>query len=266
MTTRVTTRWKKSHGVRTRLFVALAMVALCAAAVFAQQPASSSIVLDRVVAVVNRRVLLASDLDDEMRLSILEPSNNSSQALTPTQALAKLVSRTLVEEQMRQEDMSSIEPAQKEVESRLHELRTDLPACVRAHCSNAAGWSAFLAAQGLTEQRVEAYLRSRMEILRFIEQRFRQGIQIEPQQVEQYYRKTMLPQYAPGETVPPLDEVAARIREILLEQQVNDLFDNWLANLRQQGNVEILDPSLATGPVPAPQAAAGPDRMQGGVR
>ena len=78
----------------------------------------------------------------------------------------------------------------------------------------------------------------------FIEQRFRQGIQISPQQIESYYHDILLPQYAPGESVPPLDQVAPRIQEILLEKQVNVLFDAWLTNLRSQGDVEVLDPSL----------------------
>ncbi|HEX8712739.1 MAG TPA: hypothetical protein VF730_12755, partial [Terracidiphilus sp.] len=48
----------------------------------------------------------------------------------------------------------------------------------------------------------------------------------------------------PGVSAPPLDQVKPRIEEILLEQQVNDLFDAWLENLRAQGDVEILDPAL----------------------
>ena len=102
----------------------------------------------------------------------------------------------------------------------------------------------FWPSHGLTPERVEAYLRYRLEILRFIEQRFRQGIQISQEQIDTYYRDTLLPQYAPGETVPSLDQVAPRIQEILLQQQVNVLFDNWLTNLRQQGDVEVLDPEL----------------------
>ena len=97
---------------------------------------------------------------------------------------------------------------------------------------------------GLTPERVEAYIRYRMEILRFIELRFRAGIRISQPEIETYYRDTLLPQYLPGEAVPPLDQVAPRIEEILLQQQVNVLFDQWLTNLRKQGDVEILDPAL----------------------
>jgi peptidyl-prolyl cis-trans isomerase SurA len=226
--------------------LAAASLPFCGAQTMPVAPqAGSSAVLDRAIAVVNRHVILSSDLDDEIRLSVLIPNTVSSGEPTRQQALEQLVSRALIEQQIRQEDMSAIEPTPDEVHARVDEVRRQLPACVRSNCAADAGWKAFLAARGLTPARVDAYLRYRIEILRFIEQRFRQGIQISPQQVETYYRGTLLPQYAPGETVPPLEQVSPRIQEILLEQQVGTLFDNWLANLRQQGDVEVLDADLA---------------------
>ncbi len=279
MRNRAAIRWKMPPGAHLWLLAAVLTVA-GSAALRAQQPASaaSSVVLDRAVAVVNKTVILASDLNDEIRLSVLDPSNHGSAPLTEQQALQHLISRALIEQQIRQDDIPAIEPTPQEVEARLDEIRRAAPVCVRQRCASDAGWRAFLAAQGLSEQRVEAYLRNRMEILRFIEQRFRQGIQISEQQIESYYHDTLLPQYTQGETVPPLSQVEPRIREILLEQQVNVLFDNWLANLRQEGDVEVLDPALAAPPAsnpapasmsssqPAPQPAASPSSMKGGGR
>ncbi len=92
-----------------------------------------------------------------------------------------------------------------------------------------------------------------MQILRFIEQRFKQGIRISPEQIESYYRDTLLPQYAAGEAIPPLEEVSTRIEEILLQQQVNALFDDWLSNLRKQGEIEVLDPALESPEPPSDQ-------------
>jgi hypothetical protein len=200
-------------------------------------------VLDRVVAVVNRHVVLASDLDDEIRLSVLDP-NAEGRTLTRQRALEQLISRTLIEQQIQQEDAQAAAPTQADVDARLGEIRKELPACVRQNCATQEGWNAFLAAHGLTPERVEAYLHYRLEILRFIEQRFREGIRISQQEIASYYNETLLPQYAPGEAAPPLEKVAPRIEEILLQQQVNALFDDWLANLRQEGDVEVLDPSL----------------------
>ncbi len=241
----------------------------------AQQPGpSTALVLDRAVAVVNKHVILASDLDDEIRLSVLDPNTVPQVELTRQQALDQLISRTLIQQQIRQQDVDAIEPSPEEVNARLHEIRAEVPNCVRQNCASDAGWKAFLAAHGLTEERVEAYLRYRLEILRFIEQRFRQGIQISPQEIDLYYHETLAPRYAPGETVPPLAQVAPRIQEILLQQQVNVLFDNWLTNLRQQGDVEVLDPDLAPNlapqstpqPAPAEETPAHPSGAEGGSR
>jgi peptidyl-prolyl cis-trans isomerase SurA len=221
----------------------VALVAPCAAAC---AQSASPVVLDRVVAVVNRQAILLSDLDADIELSAIDPSEIGKGTPTPQHALEELISRTLIQQQIRQEDLQSVSPSDAEVKARIEEIRTELPDCVRAHCSTDAGWKSFLAAHGLTERRVEVYIHNRQEILNFIEERFRQGIEITHAQIETYYRNTLLPQFPAGETPPPLDQVASRVQEILLQQQVNALFDTWLDNLRSQGDVEILDPALET--------------------
>jgi hypothetical protein len=239
----------------------MACVAACLAATAQSRAqagqAASPVVLDRAVAVVNNHLILLSDVADEIRLSVLDPDSSGQGELTQQRALEQLIGRTLIDEQIRQQDAQAIEPSQEEVNARLDQLRRQLPICVRQNCASDAGWKEFLSSHGLTPERVEAYLRYRLEILSFIEQRFRQGIQISQQQIESYYHDTLLPQYAPGESIPPLDQVAPRIQEILLEQQVNKLFDNWLNNLRQQGDVEMLDPALAPA-AETPEAPSGP--------
>jgi len=166
--------------------------------------------------------------------------------LTPQRALEQLIGRALIQQQIRQEEERAADPSEEMVKKRLNEIRTELPACVRQNCATDDGWKKFLVAHGLTAQRVESYLRYRLQILGFIEMRFRQGIQIPAADTEQYYRETLLPQYAAGEKRPTLESVAPRIEEILLQRQVSILFDDWLKNLRQQGDIEVLDPSLET--------------------
>jgi hypothetical protein len=219
----------------------------------ASQP-SNAVVLDRVVAVVNNQAILASDVEDEVRLSVLDPGRAGLGTLTPKIALEQLISRALIQQQIRQEDAQAVQPSQAEVDARLKEIRREVPACVHLNCASEEGWKAFLAARGLTSERVETYLRYRIQILRFVEERFRLGIRIAPEEIETYYRETLLPQYAPGEAIPPLAEVAPRIEEILLQRQVNVLFSDWLKNLRKLGDVEVLDPSLET---PDTQGGAG---------
>lgn len=219
---------------------------------------AASEVLDRVVAVVNNQAILASDIDDEIRLSVLDPGRGGLGALTRTRALDQLIGRALIEQQIRQEDVLAAHPTAAEVEARLGEIRAELPACVREACATDAGWKTFLSAHGLSQEQVEAYLTYRIKILRFIEQRFRQGIRIAPEEIAAYYHDTLLPQYAKGEATPALDQVSSRIEEILLQQRVNALFDDWLNNLRKQGEIEVLDPSLEPPLEPSNKPASEP--------
>jgi peptidyl-prolyl cis-trans isomerase SurA len=254
----------KSAAARICLLsLSLSLAAVAPSAGFSQEPAaeappaSASVMLDRVVAVVNNHAVLSSDLDDEIRLSVLDPGRGGLGVLTRQRALEQLIARALIQQQIRQEDEQSANPSNAEVQARLDEIRRELPACVRQNCASDAGWTAFLIAHGLTPERVESYLRYRLEILRFIERRFRQGIQISPQEIETYYHDTLVPQYAPGEKIPTLPVVSPRIQEILLQQRVNVMFDDWLQNLRKQGDVEVLDPALEPPPAPGGTGSAG---------
>jgi hypothetical protein len=125
------------------------------------------------------------------------------------------------------------------------------------NCASDTGWNAFLTAHGITAAEVQSYMRMRLEILGFIENRFRQGIRIAPSEIEDYYKKTLIPQYPKGETPPSLDSVAPRIEEILLQQQVTALFVAWLENLRKQGDVEVLDPAFLSASSPSTASAGG---------
>jgi peptidyl-prolyl cis-trans isomerase SurA len=238
-------------GTTRRRMCAWAL-AVCAAGVGGQwsgaqtaQPEAQGQVLDRVVAVVNNHAILSSDLDEDIRLAIFDP--NGGQAAMPSRqrVLEQLISRTLIQQQIREEDEQTIEPSQADVSARIEQIRKELPVCVRANCVSDAGWAKFLAAHGLTADEVQTYMRNRMETLNFIEERFRQGIRIAPQEIEDYYKNTLLPQYPEGQKTPSLKDVSPRIEEILLQQQVNALFDDWLKNLREQGDIEVLDPALA---------------------
>lgn len=244
----MTSRPDARHPIMPRQVWGSTLAACCIACILVPvggqaQESGAPVELDHVVAVVNGRAILASDLNDEIRLSALEP-NSEERDETPQEALRRLIARTLIRQQIRDEDEQSLVPTADEVSARIADLRKRLPACVQANCETETGWRAFLDAHALTQQQAQTYVRNRVEVLRFIEQRFGQGVHISPEEVETYYRDTLLPQYPPGQPAPPLDKVSVRIEEILLQQHVTGLFSEWLDNLRAQGDVEVLDSSL----------------------
>jgi hypothetical protein len=203
--------------------------------------ADQPIELDHVVANIGSSALLESDVEQEMHLSVLEPLQVLPGQNTPDFALRRLIDRTLILDQMEQQQQSTTAP-KGEVEQSLEELRKQIPACVQFHCETAEGWSRFLQSNHLTEEVVEKRWSQRMAMLSFIDLRFRSGVRISQEQVATYYQKTLVPALAKdNQKAPPLADVAGRIQEILLEQQVSGLFQDWLSSLHDQGNVQIVD-------------------------
>lgn len=205
-------------------------------------PLPGTVDLDHVVAIVGSDVILQSDVWQEMRFSALEPLQVLPGQNTPDRALRRLIDRTLIMEQMK-EQQQPLTTAGPEVMKAIEELRKMIPACLRPyHCATTEGWNAFLQANGLKMQQVQERWSQRLAIIRFIDIRFRSGIRVASDQVSAYYEKTLVPALEKNhEAAPSLDAVAPRIHEILLQQQVNGLFQDWLASLRDQGNVRIVD-------------------------
>jgi peptidyl-prolyl cis-trans isomerase SurA len=222
------------------LIASLASFAVLAASAQLAPP----VVLDRVIVVVNQQTILASDLDRELRLSILDPNLDFAHRPASSDAIQHLISRALIHQQFVDQPLLTPAQLQKTVDARIIELRSQLPACVRLHCVSPEGWQAFLTESNLSDAEVETFFREQTQILDFIEQRFRAGIHITPEQIAAYYQTTLLPQYANPAQAPTLDSVSQRINEILLGKQVNLLLEDWLTTLRKEGDVEFLDSSL----------------------
>jgi peptidyl-prolyl cis-trans isomerase SurA len=196
------------------------------------------VVIDRVIAVVNGDVILESDVDEERRFEEIQPYRMVT-TFTRERAIERLIDRSLILQQ------AALEPEDKvsdtELDAQLSTLRKDIPACKEVHCETDAGWQKYVESHGFTVEGFRDRWRQRMELLRFIEVRFRNGIQITEAQINDYYEKTMLPEYAKRHVTPPkLDTISKRIEEVLLQQEVGALLEDWLKSLRAQGSVRMV--------------------------
>ncbi len=205
----------------------------------APQEAVSGVELDRVIAVVNDDVILESDVDQERRLIAFQPFRDASRGFGREQIIERLINRALILRQAQLQPEGEV--TDKQVEEQLTALRKAIPACKEYHCETDAGWSRFVTDQGFTMPELKKLWRERMEVLRFIELRFRSGIQITNDEIREYYEKTLLPQYAKqGSVAPKMETIADRIQEILLQQRVSNLLGDWLKSLRAQGTVRTI--------------------------
>jgi peptidyl-prolyl cis-trans isomerase SurA len=200
------------------------------------------VVLDHVVAVINGSVILQSDIDEEMAYAVLQPFSISAAANTQQRALQRLIDRALILQQM-ETSQTVAAPTAEELQRSITQLRGLIPDCARYQCVTDAGWQDFLKANGLTQKEVEVRWRQRLDILSFIQSRFGAGVRITPAEIEDYYKKTLIPQFHSKMKPPTLEVVSPRIAEILLQQRVSSLLLDWLQSLKSEGSVSILDPA-----------------------
>jgi len=197
-------------------------------------------VLDRVVAVVNGDLILESDVDEEMRFESIQPYRTANGEQSRERTVRRLIDRTLI---LQQAEMESEETdvSDKELDAQLATVRKDIPSCKQYHCETDAGWQKYVGDHGFTVKEFRERWRERMQLLKFIEVRFRNGIRISDDDIKDYFEKTMLPEYAKRHVAPPkLETISPRIEEVLLQQQVGNLLRDWLKSLRAQGRVRIM--------------------------
>jgi len=192
-------------------------------------------VIDRIVATVNRRAILASEWDEAVRFECLL-NGRRLQDITSDDRLAtlqRLVDQELIAEQMR---ASSFVPATpEEIAARVHELRQTVPAW-----RSDDGWRAALAAYGLTEEDAEERTAIQLNVLRYLDLRFRPEVHIDRRAMENYYREQLLPEMrSAGWSDVPFEQVAPKIEQLLIEQQLNELQDRWVRGLRLQADVQV---------------------------
>ena len=204
-------------------------------------------VIDGVVAAVSRQPVLQSDWDDATRFEAfmqqkpLAAVNERDRVA----ALQRLIDRRLLESQMN--DRNAFAPSREEVRSTISKVRAQIPAA-----KDEAGWLGVLASYNLTEREVEEHLRVETQMMNFIEVRLRPNVHVQPEEVEAYYRAQLLPDLErAGVKVVTLEEVSPRIRELLVQQHMDELLDAWLHNLRQQTPVQ------STIPLPGPTEREG---------
>ena len=203
------------------------------------------ILVDQVIGVVNGDLILESDVEEERHFGLFQPFSSPNGAFSRDKAIERLIDRDLILQQARLQPEDKVTEADATAE--LDVLRKQIPLCKQYHCETDAGWASFVKAQGFTLPVLTQRWRERMEILKFIELRFRAGIRVEPAEIKAYYDNSLLPEYAREKAkAPPLDSVSQRIQEVLLQQRVGALLGDWLLQLKAQGSVLMMRPDEVT--------------------
>jgi len=192
-------------------------------------------VIDRLVAVVNRQIITLGDVEQELRMQVVDPNGKDSSGVNSTQqqkmsqevVVQRLIEQTLIREQIQQ--FPGLEIDDEQVESQIASVE-----------KNGGG------AEKLAEMKIDIgalrdRLRWQLQVMKFIDYRFRQFVVVDTKEIEAYYQNQFLPELQKRNAVPApaLADVEERIRKIVTEEKLNTQVDEWLASLRKDATIEI---------------------------
>ncbi len=199
-------------------------------------------VIDRIVAKVNGHIILQSDWDEALCYESLlngRPLNQFSDD-DRRAVLDRLIDQELLGEQMKSAFFRHA--SEPEAAARLAEARKQYP-----EAATVEGWQAVLARFELSEKNLVEHVRQQIDLMRLVDARLRPAVQIDSKTIEAYYREKFVPQLKPSAGETPPAEVAAKIRELLTEEKVNELMVTWLQSLRSESKVSIPGAAGSTG-------------------
>ncbi|MGB8770413.1 MAG: SurA N-terminal domain-containing protein [Candidatus Korobacteraceae bacterium] len=220
---------------------------------FVASSALAGEVIDGIVATVNRQPIFQSDWEEAICFEAFMQQKPISQVTVAdrVKALQRLIDRQLLHAQMG--DETFLQPSQDDIDKDVAKLRAQIP-----NSSNDENWQKLLARYELTPDILRNHLRTELLVMNFVEVRLRPNVHVQPEEIEAYYKNRLLPDLQKnGGKVVALEKVETRIRELLVQQRMDELLDTWLHNLRQQAEIH------STVPIPAENAPAEQDRASG---
>lgn len=194
-------------------------------------------VVDRMVAVVNRQVILQSQLEQAARVEFLLQGRSLDQLNQPEMGavLDRMIDQALLEQQIVNTPM--LDPTPEEIAARIQEVRAQIPGA-----GEDGAWLNMLARYGVTKEDVEKQITAQLRLLRFIDLRFRNLAHVDRASINNYYTDKLLPELRKqGAPEPPLNQVSDRIEKILTEQRIDELLNSWLQTLRSQTRIQKMN-------------------------
>ena len=192
-------------------------------------------VIDRIVATVNGHIILQSDWDEALCYEALL-SGRALSLMTDDDrraVLDRLIDQELLDEQMK--SASFQHASEEDATAQVTEARKLYP-----DAATDEGWQALLARYGMTEKALVMHVQEQIDLMRLVDAHLRPAVQIDSKTVEAYYRDKFVPQLKQsGAGEVPLEDVSARIRELLTQEKVNELMVSWLQSLRSESKVSM---------------------------
>ncbi len=213
--------------MRRRIFMTMGVLGWLAAA-------GRGEILDRIAVSVGNRVITESDLDREIRITaLLNGAPPDFSAANKRQTADRLVDQMLVRGEL--EASRYPLPAPAEADPALQEEKSRYP--------SEEAYRRALAQYGVGEDDLKLRLLWQLTLVRFIDVRFRPGIQIGDDEIRKYFDEHMRAALAaahPGRKL-SAEDYRGGIERILISQAADEQVEQWLKAARGRARIVYHD-------------------------
>ena len=214
---------------------------LCALLFPLCQHARAQTITDKMVATVTNGsratpdLITYSDLIWQLALETETPFSERPTSEQLSKALHTREDQLLVLQEARKLPGADSPEAQKEFEEAVKGKRDEL-----AKTINSPTLAERMSRVGLTSEQLDAILRDRVTIERYLDFRFRAFVVIGQKEISDRYNQQYASQRNTGRIVPTLDQARSRIEHDLIEEKIASEIDEFVDNLRDQPGTEVV--------------------------
>lgn len=233
--------WNLEFGIcslKSSLLPSLILATLC----FLVPSTYAQAVSDKTVATVTNGARANPDLitySDLVWQLALEPARAAPERPTSeelNQTLKRVEDQLLILQEARKLPLAQTPDAQKEFDQMVSDRRTEL---IQAFGSRAR-LEERMSRVGLTSDQLDAILRDRVTIERYLDFRFRAFVLVSAQEITDRYEKTYRSQRNSGKLVPTLEQARDAIERDITEEKIAEEIGKFVDNLRDQPGTEIV--------------------------
>ncbi len=191
-------------------------------------------IVDRIAISVGTKVITEVDIDREIRVTaFLNDEKPDFRPENKRQTGERMVDQRLVRSEL--EVSRYLLPTPADADAALKELKSRFP--------DDAAYQRKLTEYGISEEELKVRLMWQLTLVRFIDVRFRPGIQIGDEETRKYFNEHLRPLLQPahpGETL-SLDDYRDTIEQTLISEAANQQVELWLQEARKRTHIEYHD-------------------------
>ena len=198
----------------------------------AQEPPPApdeTVLIDRVLAVVDEDPILQSEVDQVVQLRMVEVAEGEDES-----SLRRRVLDQLIEQRIRFHEIDSfgfVELPPGDVEAGF--------AAIRERFTDEEEFLERLEELDVEPDSLRQLVARQLMVLTYVDERLGPRVFVDLDDIRTYYEQTLVPELRQaGAEAPPLPEVREQIRAVLKEERLNEEIVRWTEELRRLADVE----------------------------